>query len=60
MEAGGPVMGRSDLKNVTVIRDEGGVRKNYKVNIRDILSGKPVEPFMLKSSDIVYVPELKF
>lgn len=60
MEAGGPIMGRSDLKNVKVIRDEGGVRNNYKVNIKDILDGKPVKPFILKPSDIVYVPELKF
>ena len=53
-------MGRSDLKNVKVIRDEGGVRNNYKVNIKEILDGKPVKPFVLQPSDIVYVPELKF
>lgn len=60
MEAGGPIMGRSNLKNVTVIRDEGGVRNNYKVNIKEILDGKPVKPFILQPSDIVFVPELKF
>lgn len=60
MEAGGPIMGRSDLKNVSVIRDEGGVRNNYKVNIKEILDGKPVKPFILQPSDIVFVPELKF
>jgi len=60
MEAGGPIVGRSNLKSVVVIRDEGGVRRNYKVNIKDVLDGKPVEPFILQSSDIVYVPELKF
>jgi len=60
MEAGGPIMGRANLKAVTVIRDEGGVRRNYKINIKDVLDGKPVEPFILRSSDIVFVPELKF
>ncbi|MEZ5276876.1 MAG: polysaccharide biosynthesis/export family protein [Opitutaceae bacterium] len=60
MEAGGPIMGRSDLKNVTVIREENGVRSNFKLNIKDILDGKPAESFILKASDIVYVPELKF
>ena len=60
MEAGGPVMGRSDLKNVMVIRDEGGIRRNYPVNIREIIQGKPVQPFILQPFDIVYVPELKF
>ena len=60
MEAGGPVMGRSNLRNVKVIRDEGGIRRNYKVNIKDILDGKPAEPFVLQPFDIVFVPELKF
>lgn len=60
MEAGGPIMGRSDLKNVKVIRNESGTRKNYRVNVKDILAGEPVEPFVLKPSDIVFVPELKF
>ena len=60
MEAGGPIMGRSDLKNVKVIRNEGGTRKNYRVNVKAILAGEPVEPFVLNPSDIVYVPELKF
>jgi polysaccharide export outer membrane protein len=60
MEAGGPIMGRSDLKNVKVIRNEGGVRKNYRINVKDILDGEPVEPFVLKPADIVFIPELKF
>ena len=60
MEAGGPIRGRSDLKNVKVSRNEGGVRKNYRINVKDILNGEPIEPFVLKPADIVFVPELKF
>lgn len=57
MEAGGPDYTKANLKDVTVIRREGSVMKNYKINLKDVLQGKQNEPFYLKPGDIVYVPE---
>lgn len=57
MEAGGFDYGRANLKTVTVIRHEGGAAKNYTLNLKSVLKGVPSEPFYLKPSDIVYVPE---
>lgn len=57
MEAGGPDYTKANLKNVTVIRREGNVMKNYKLNLQDPLDGQPSSPFYLKPDDILYVPE---
>ena len=57
MEAGGFDYTKANLKDVTVIRQEGNVMKNYRVNLKDILGGKKHAPFYLKPDDIVYVPE---
>jgi polysaccharide biosynthesis/export protein len=57
MEVGGPDYAKANLKNVTVIRQEGNVMKNYKLNLKDVLDGKAHQPFYLKPDDIVYVPE---
>jgi polysaccharide export outer membrane protein len=59
MEAGGPDYEKANLKNITVIRIENGTTKNYKVNLRAVLDGKPGadDLFELKPDDIVYVPE---
>ena len=57
MEAGGFDYTKANLKDVTVIRQEGNVIKNYRVNLKDILGGKKHAPFYLKPDDIVYVPE---
>ena len=57
MEAGGFDYAKANLKGVTVIRQEGNVMKNYRVNLKDILGGKKHAPFYLKPDDIVYVPE---
>lgn len=57
MEAGGFDYSKANLKNVVVIRQEGNVMKNYKLNLKDVLGGKTHEPFYLKPDDIVYVPE---
>jgi len=57
MEAGGPDYTKADLKDVVVIRREGNIMKNYKVNLKAVLQGKKNEPFYLKPDDIVYVPE---
>ena len=58
MEAGGADFARANLKDVVVVRRvEGGKTVNFKVNLRDTLKGRRSEPFYLKPSDIVYVPE---
>jgi polysaccharide biosynthesis/export protein len=57
MEAGGFDYSKANLKNVTVIRQEGNVMKNYRLNLKDVLEGRTHQPFYLKPDDIVYVPE---
>jgi len=57
MEAGGFNYTTANLKEVTVIRHEGGAAKNYKLNLKSVLKGEKSEPFYLKPSDIVFVPE---
>jgi len=58
MEAGGPDYAKANLKAVVVIRQEAdGKTHNYTVNLKSVMEGKQVEPFFLKPSDIVYVPE---
>ena len=57
MEVGGPDYTKANLKDVVVIRREGNIMKNYKVNLKAVLQGKQNEPFYLKPDDIVYVPE---
>ena len=57
MEAGGFDYTKANLKAVTVIRHEGGQTRNYPLNLKRVLKGEKGEPFYLKPSDIVYVPE---
>ncbi len=57
MEAGGPDYAKANMKDVRVIRYEDGREHNYILNLKDVMSGKQVEPFYLKPSDIIYVPE---
>ncbi len=57
MEAGGFVMDKANMKEVRVIRNEGGVPKTYEINLKDVLDGKPTEAFKLKPFDTLYVPE---
>jgi len=58
MEAGGADFAKANLKDVVVVRQvEGGKTVNFMVNLRDTLKGRRSEPFYLKPSDIVYVPE---
>lgn len=57
MEAGGFDYSTADLKDVVVIRREGNIMKNYKINLKAALQGKESEPFYLEPADIVYVPE---
>jgi polysaccharide export outer membrane protein len=57
MEAGGPDYDKANLKAVKVIRHEDGQAKSYTVNLKLEMQGKPCEPFPLKPSDIIFVPE---
>ena len=57
MEAGGFDYTKANLRDVVVIRREGNIMKNYKLNLKAVLQGKQSEPFYLKPADIVYVPE---
>ena len=57
MEAGGFDYARANLKAVVVIRHEEGKVKTFILNLKLPLEGKPSEPFYLKPSDIVFVPE---
>ncbi len=58
MEAGGPDFAKANLKAVTVIRqDEDGRTRNFTVNVKSMMDGTQKEPFFLKPSDIVIVPE---
>lgn len=57
MECGGPDYTKANLKEVTVVRQENGHSKNYRLNLRDVLDGKRTETFYLKPSDIIYVRE---
>lgn len=57
MEAGGFDNAKADTKAVTVIRKEGGHTKNYTLNLKAVLEGKPSEPFYLEAYDVVFVPE---
>jgi polysaccharide export outer membrane protein len=57
MEAGGFNYTKANLKAVAVIRHENGRTQHYTVNLKQVLQGEPSEPFNLKPSDIVYVPE---
>jgi len=57
MEAGGPDYTKANLKNVSVIRQEGNQTKNYTLNLKRIMEGQVSEPFYMKPSDIIFVPE---
>jgi polysaccharide biosynthesis/export protein len=57
MEAGGFDTAKADLRAVKVVRQEGGGTKNYTIDLKLVLDGKSSEPFYLKRSDIIFVPE---
>jgi protein involved in polysaccharide export with SLBB domain len=57
MEAGGCDYSKANLRSVTVTRHENGRVKTYALDLKSVLEGKPSDPFYLKPSDIVYVPE---
>ncbi len=57
MEAGGFDYAKANLKAVTVIRHENGQSSHHKLDMKKVLKGGQSEPFKLKPSDIIYVPE---
>ncbi len=57
MEAGGPDYAKANMKDVRVIRYEDGREHNYVLNLKAEMDGDKVDPFYLKPSDIIYVPE---
>lgn len=57
MEAGGFESNKANGQGVVVVRHEKDGVKHYTLNLKDTLEGKAGEPFYLKASDIIYVPE---
>jgi polysaccharide biosynthesis/export protein len=57
MESGGFDLSRANLKEVTIIRNSRGRTEHFKLNLKRVLAGQDTEPFYLKPSDIVFVPE---
>jgi polysaccharide biosynthesis/export protein len=57
MEAGGFDTAKADMKAVRVIRQEGGATRNFTIDLKQVLEGVSSEPFFLKRSDIIFVPE---
>lgn len=46
---------KANLKNVTLIRREGGKEERHQLNLKVELQGQGSEPFYLKPSDILFV-----
>jgi len=57
MEAGGFDNTKADMQAVRIIRNQDGGTKSFTLNLKLALEGGQTEPFYLKRSDIVYVPE---
>ena len=57
MEAGGPDYTKADLKRVVVVRQTADHSEKFTLNLKQVMEGKGGEPFYLKPSDAVYVPE---
>ncbi len=54
--AGGYVPQTSAVGHVIVMRDVGGQRVGYRVDLRDAIRGKATEPFFLAPGDQIHVP----
>jgi polysaccharide export outer membrane protein len=57
MEAGGFDYSKANMKGVVVSRTTEGHAEHFRLNLKRVLEGKETEPFYLKPSDIIYVPE---
>lgn len=54
--AGGPTE-KAALNRITVLKNSGGGKESVKVNVGEIMQGKKRDDVMIKSSDVVVVPE---
>lgn len=57
MESGGFDQEKANLKAVKVIRQEATGTKSFIFDLQSVLDGKSIEPFFVKRSDIIIVPE---
>jgi polysaccharide biosynthesis/export protein len=57
MEAGGFDYAKANTKAVRVIRHEAGQVKTFTLNLKPALKGEKSDPFYLRPSDILFVPE---
>ncbi|HTX22399.1 MAG TPA: polysaccharide biosynthesis/export family protein [Candidatus Aquilonibacter sp.] len=57
MQAGGFDLSQANLKAVVVVRQEKDRTVRYTLNLKKVLQGTQGEPFYLKPSDIVFVPQ---
>ena len=57
MEAGGFDYAKAKLDKVTVLRQAEGQVVSYRLNFKQILKSPKSDPFYLKPSDTVYIPE---
>lgn len=57
MEAGGFDNAKADMAHVAVVRQGAGKTEHFTINLKQVLEGKSVEPFYLRRSDIIHVPE---
>lgn len=57
MEAGGYDPNRANLKKVQVVRQQDGKQRTFQLNLQDTLVYAETEPFHLRPSDVVVVPE---
>jgi polysaccharide export outer membrane protein len=57
MESGGFDTAKANLKAVKVVRQEATGTKTFVFDLQSTLDGKSSEPFFVKRSDIIIVPE---
>ena len=55
--AGGPDIREADVSSVIVVRHNEHGRKGFRVDLGKSLRGEPVNPFYLRPTDVVYVPQ---
>jgi polysaccharide biosynthesis/export protein len=58
VQAGGFSEGRANLRKVKVVRlNKDGTTRTIILDLKAALTGKPTEPFYLRPSDVMHVPE---
>jgi polysaccharide export outer membrane protein len=48
---------KANLKAVVVIRQQNGRVQRFVLNLKRVLQGQQAEPFIMRSADIIFVPE---